>query len=163
MKDIRVWHYGWMRRLWRGVLVGFSGFAPERAHAADAGFDLRAEVGGWDERVRIDPGHCRRVNLRTRVDIPEGHFGLLCSRSGMGAEGVGLVNGVGIIDAGYHGKMAVNLCNHGECPYFVSDGDRVAQLLILPVPNVQMYDLGDAFGKLEASERGEGGFGSTGR
>lgn len=159
----KILRYGMLRSALHSAVVGFDGEAPERGHAADAGLDLRADLGAQSVLARIRPKSCLAVKLATRVDIPEGYFGLLCSRSGMGMQGVGLVNGVGIIDAGYRGPVFANLYNYGDETYVVRNGDRVAQLLILPVPRTLLYDLGDAFDQLEASDRGEGGFGSTGR
>jgi dUTP pyrophosphatase len=94
------------------------------------------------------------------VAIPEGHVGILASRSSMGVRnGVGFSNGIGVIDSDYRGPLRVGLHNLRSEPYTVHPGDRIAQLLVVPVlcPEVEIVD------RLPETERGAGGFGSTGR
>ncbi len=94
------------------------------------------------------------------VAIPPGYAGLVLPRSGHAARhGVGLVNAPGLIDAGYRGEIRVLLINHGDEVVTFERGDRVAQLVITPVPAVVWREVAE----LPVSERGAGGFGSTGR
>lgn len=129
--------------------------APSRARADDAGWDLRAA-----EPVKLPPGGRAAVPTGLAVAIPPGYAGLVLPRSGHAARhGVGLVNAPGLIDAGYRGEIRVLLVNHGEGVVTFERGDRIAQLVITPVPAVTWREVAE----LADSERGEGGFGSTGR
>ena len=126
---------------------------PVRAHEADAGADLKAA-----RDVTIRRGDTAKVSTGVRVSIPEGCFGLLAARSSLCGRGLMMLNGVGIIDSGYTGEVQVPLANIGNRTQRVAAGERVAQLVILPceLPAFRRVDeLGD-------TERGEGGFGSTG-
>ena len=120
---------------------------PVRAHEADAGADLKAA-----RDVAIRRGDTAKVSTGVRVSIPEGCFGLLAARSSLCGRGLMMLNGVGIIDSGYTGEVQVPLANIGNRT------QRVAQLVIVPceLPTFRRVD------KLEDTERGEGGFGSTG-
>ena len=128
---------------------------PTRAHPGDAGLDLKAA-----ENALLFPGDRQAVDTGVSMEIPEGYVGLVCARSGNAARrGLGMVNGIGVIDSGYRGPVNVLLINHGRDNVTVSRGDRIAQLLIVPIetPDVEIVD------SLSASERGTGGLGSTGR
>lgn len=130
-------------------------YTPTRAHPGDAGLDLKAA-----ENALLFPGDRQAVDTGVSMEIPEGYVGLVCARSGNAARrGLGMVNGIGVIDSGYRGPVNVLLINHGRDNVTVSRGDRIAQLLIVPIetPNVEILD------SLSASERGTGGLGSTGR
>lgn len=132
-----------------------SKYTPARAHPHDAGLDLKAA-----ENALLFPGDRQAVDTGVSVEIPDGYVGLVCARSGNAARrGVGIVNGVGVIDAGYRGSVNVLLINHGRVNVTVKRGDRIAQLLIVPIetPSVEIV------GSLSDSERGTGGLGSTGR
>jgi dUTP pyrophosphatase len=128
---------------------------PERAHAGDAGLDLVACEG-----LELAPGERAVVPTGIAVAIPEGHAGLVVPRSGLAARhGIGVVNAPGLIDAGYRGEVRVVLLNTDRRePFVVEPGMRIAQLVIVPVPGVSPVEVAD----LEASERGAGGFGSSG-
>jgi dUTP pyrophosphatase len=130
--------------------------APSRAHAGDAGFDLRAV-----EAVQLEPGERASVGTGIAVEIPEGSAGLVLPRSGLAAKhGISVVNAPGLIDAGYRGEVRVLLLNTDKADAFaIEPGDRIAQLVIVEVGS------GDAVEaqSLEESARGAGGFGSTGR
>ena len=92
--------------------------------------------------------------------IPEGYVGIMAVRSSMGARhGINLANGIGVIDSDYRGQLHVTLYNTTDQPYTVRSGDRIAQLMVMPVarPTVRVVDA------LAETERGTGGFGSTGR
>jgi dUTP pyrophosphatase len=94
------------------------------------------------------------------VAIPVGYAGLVVPRSGLAAKhGVGVTNGPGLIDAGYRGEVAVLLVNHGSEPVEIARGDRVAQLMVVPVVVQELIEVDE----LPESFRAAGGFGSTGR
>lgn len=126
---------------------------PARAHTHDAGADLRAS-----EAATIGFGQFAKVPTGVRVSIPEGYVGLLAARSSLCARGLLMANGMGIIDAGFTGEIKVPLYNAGSMQSNVLEGERIAQLVILPceLPTFRLV------AKLEETERGEGGFGSTG-
>ena len=127
---------------------------PRHAHPGDAGADLTAAEG-----TVIAPGERSLVGTGLAVAIPDGHAGLVMPRSGLAIrEGVTVVNAPGLIDAGYRGEVKVALINHGTEEFVVERGDRIAQLVIVAVPEVEFI----AVESLETSARGEGGFGSTG-
>jgi len=120
-----------------------------------AGLDLRA-----DEDFALAPGERRLVPTGLALEIPAGHEGQVRPRSGLAARhGVGLVNAPGTIDADYRGEVMVILVNHGREPFAARRGERIAQLVIAPVTRVEVQ-LAE---ELAASDRGGGGFGSTGR
>ena len=129
---------------------------PVRQHAGDAGLDLCAA-----EPVALAPGERALVPTGLAVAIPEGWAGLVVPRSGLAMRhGIAVVNSPGTVDAGYRGELRVLLLNTDrEAPFTAAAGERIAQLLLvpvaLPVP-IEVDDLG-------ASDRGTGGFGSTGR
>ena len=129
---------------------------PERAHPGDAGFDLRSAVD-----VVIAPGERALVPTGVAVAIPDGFAGLVQPRSGLAARhGLGLVNGPGLIDAGYRGEIKVIAINlDPREPFEVHRGDKIAQLVVYPVPETSLREVAE----LPGSARGEGGFGSTGR
>lgn len=131
--------------------------APERATAGSAGFDLCAAI---DAPLTLAPGKLASVPTGVAVKLPEGSVGLLFGRSGLGVRhGITLSNSVGVIDSDYTGEIIVGLCNVSDEPYTVMPLDRIAQLVVmspLPVTLVPAETL-------EKTERGEGGFGSTGR
>ena len=127
---------------------------PQRAHVGDAGIDLFGRID-----VVLAPGERAAVPTGIIVAIPEGFAGLVLPRSGLALRhGVGVVNGPGLIDAGYRGEVQVLLVNHGSEPVELRRGDRIAQLVVVAVPEVELIESS----KLPASDRGEGGFGSTG-
>lgn len=126
---------------------------PTRAHEHDAGADLRASEG-----VFIGSGRFAKVSTGVRVSIPEGCVGLLAARSSLCARGLLMANGVGIIDAGFTGEIKVPLYNAGNTPSNVLEGERIAQLVIVPCELPAFRRVGE----LQDTERGESGFGSTG-
>jgi dUTP pyrophosphatase len=127
---------------------------PERAYDADAGLDLSA-----CDRVELGPGERALVSTGLAVAIPEGYAGFVQPRSGLAARhGIAIVNSPGLIDSGYRGEIRVVLLNTDPRERFVAEpGDRIAQLVVLPVPPVAPREVDE----LPASERGERGFGST--
>ena len=127
---------------------------PERAYSGDAGLDLAS-----CERVEIAPGERAVVATGLAVAIPEGHAGLVMPRSGLAARhGIGKVNSPGLIDSGYRGEVRVVLLNTDRRETFVVEpGMRIAQLVVVPVPQLDVVEVED----LPESERGVRGFGSS--
>jgi dUTP pyrophosphatase len=132
-----------------------SGLAlPAYAREGDAGLDLLAAAP-----VTLAPGARQIVPTGLRVAIPEGYAGLVLPRSGLALRtGVTVLNAPGLIDSGYRGEVGVLLVNHGSEPVTLGRGERVAQLVIQPVARAVLVEVC----ALEASQRGAGGFGSTG-
>ena len=130
---------------------------PERATQGSAGLDLRACT---NDETCIMPGDTALLPTGLAVALPEGSVGLVFGRSGLGIRhGIVPANAVGVIDADYRGEILVGLANHSAEPYIIVPGDRIAQLVIVPVltpPIEEVINLSD-------TARGEGGFGSTGK
>jgi dUTP pyrophosphatase len=128
---------------------------PSQAYEGDAGLDLAA-----CERLELGPGERGVVGTGLAVAIPEGHAGLVLPRSGLAARhGITIVNAPGLIDAGYRGEVKVVLLNTDPNEAFtVEPGMRIAQLVVVDVPVVSVVEAEE----LAASERGVGGFGSSG-
>ncbi len=130
---------------------------PYYATAGAAALDLHACI---DQPVEIPAGGEALIPTGIAAAIPAGHVGILAVRSSMGIRhGVAMSNGIGVIDSDYRGPLRVGLHNFREQPYTVEPGDRIAQLLVMPVlcPEVEIVH------ELPETERGAGGFGSTGR
>jgi dUTP pyrophosphatase len=129
---------------------------PTRAHDGDAGLDLYSA-----QAAHIGPGERWQISTGVAAEIPDGHAGLVLPRSGLAAKfGISLVNAPGLIDSGYRGELKVLLLNNDPAEVFrISPGDRIAQLLLVPVVLADPVEAQ----ALSTSERGESGFGSTGR
>ncbi len=131
---------------------------PEYATPGSAAVDLRAMT---DEPYELQPGE--RHSFPTGVAIsPEttGVVAIVAARSGLGIKhGISLSNGIGVIDSDYRGEISVGLINTSDKPYTVAPNDRIAQLMFVPVYAVSFTEYDD----LDKTERGEGGFGSTGK
>jgi dUTP diphosphatase len=127
---------------------------PERAYAGDAGLDLAA-----CERIELGPGQRALVGTGLAVAIPEGYAGFVQPRSGLAARhGLSVVNSPGLVDSGYRGELRVVLLNTDASePFVVEPGMRIAQLVVLPVPEVELVEVDE----LPTSERGVRGFGSS--
>jgi dUTP diphosphatase len=127
---------------------------PTRAYNGDAGLDLAA-----CERVELAPGERALVPTGLAVAIPEGYAGFVQPRSGLAAtHGISIVNTPGLVDSGYRGELLVNLVNTDRRqPFVVEAGMRIAQLVVLPVPDIDLVEVDE----LPASERGVRGFGSS--
>ena len=127
---------------------------PARAYPGDAGFDLSA-----CERVELGPGERALVPTGLAVAIPEGYAGFVQPRSGLAAKhGISIVNTPGLVDSGYRGELKVALLNTDRREAFVVlPGMRIAQLVIVPLPEVDLVEVEE----LPESERGVRGFGST--
>lgn len=141
--------------------IAYSGREPRKAHAQDAAYDLTAAIGM--PRV-IKPGRSETIPLGFRISVPDGHVALVVPRSGLAFKhGLTLLNSPGVIDPGYTGEVMARLVNLGDKPYTVAPGDRVAQLLVVKCSGVEwVWHERGAF-EATGSERGAGGFGSTGR
>lgn len=130
---------------------------PRRFSQTAAGYDLTAAV---QEPVVLPPGGFGLVPTGIRIALPQGFEAQVRPRSGLAARyGVGLLNSPGTIDSDYRGEVSVILFNFGREPFVVRRGDRIAQMIVARVETVEW----EAVETLEATERGEGGFGHTGR
>lgn len=130
---------------------------PKYATPGAAGVDLQASL---DEDLVISPGHIVKISTGMAIELP--HVGVgafVFARSGLASKyGLSLVNGVGVIDSDYRGEVQVAIINQGPEPFVVKDGDRIAQMVFLPVL-IGEFEVVD---HLENTSRGSGGFGSTG-
>ena len=138
-----------VRRLEPGVPL------PSRARVGDAGLDLAAA-----EDVEVAPGERAMIRTGLAIAIPDGHAGLVLPRSGLASrQGLTLANSPGLIDAGYRGEVICAVVNLDRREAVrVARGDRIAQLVVVPVAALEP----EWVQELPSSERGEGGFGSTG-
>lgn len=127
-------------------------YLPKRAHPSDAGADLLAA-----ESLELYPGEQKMIDTGVAVKIPEGYGGFIFNRSSQGKLGIGIPHSVGVIDSDYRGNIKVILKNNSEDIYEITEGQtRIAQLVIMPVLLVDFID------SWNDTERGNGGFGSTG-
>ncbi|MEW1961801.1 dUTP diphosphatase [Microbacterium sp. NPDC077644] len=128
---------------------------PAYAHPGDAGADLVAA-----EAVRLEPGERALVPTGVRIALPDGYAAFVVPRSGLAAKhGITIVNSPGTVDAGYRGEIKVSLLNtDSSSAYDVAVGDRIAQLIIMPVTRARFIPVDE----LDDSARGASGFGSTG-
>jgi dUTP pyrophosphatase len=128
---------------------------PTRANPGDAGLDLYALEDGL-----LGPGERASIRTGVAVEIPDGQAGLVLPRSGLAAKhGIALVNAPGLIDAGYRGEVCVLLLNTDRSvPFVLAAGDRIAQLVLVRVETPPVVEVEE----LSLSERGAGGFGSSG-
>lgn len=134
------------------IMLDDGAYMPTRAHSMDAGLDLYSPVD-----VLLMPQASAVIDTGVHVELPPGSVGFLKSKSGLNVRH-GIL-GEGVIDAGYTGSIRVKLYNHGSDPYCIQRGDKITQLVILPVilPDLEQVE------KLDDTERGCGRFGSTGR
>lgn len=137
------------------IEVLFTGTAPVYAHPGDAGADLIAT-----EAAVLEPGERATVGTGLSIALPNGYAAFVVPRSGLAAKhGITIVNSPGTVDAGYRGEIRVTLLNtDAREAYAIAAGDRIAQLIVMPVPRVRFVEVD----RLPGSERGQGGFGSTG-
>lgn len=134
------------------VMLDKGAYMPEKAYAADAGYDLRTPID-----IAILPTYSATIDTGIHVEIPEGYVGFLKSKSGLNVN-----NGIrseGVIDSGYTGSIRAKLYNDGKKGIKFSKGDKITQLVILPIPETEL-ELVDSFAE---TERGNNGFGSTGK
>lgn len=136
---------------------------PRKAHIEDAGFDLFAPYDFEVHRtewIPMAPG-CKigsaTIDTGVHMNIPVGFVGMIKSKSGLNMKHGIIVDGT--IDAGYTGSIKVKLYNLSDEPYYFKKGDKITQIVILPIPYVELEQVDE----LPETDRGEGGFGSTGR
>lgn len=134
------------------IKLGKGAFIPTRAHGTDAGADLRSPVD-----TVVPAMGSRVIDTGVHIQLPHGYVGMLKSKSGLNVKHD--ITSEGVIDEGYTGSIKVKLYNHSHEPYIIGRGDKITQLVILPCKYVK-FDLVDY---LEDSERGDEGFGSTGK
>ena len=125
---------------------------PRKAHESDAGFDLTCT------RYEVTNGELFTYHTDIAVEIPDGYVGLLFPRSSIYKQDLFLTNSVGVIDSGFRGEVTAKFRPHLFAkPY--DKGDRVAQMIIMPYPHIDLVEVDE----LSESDRGEGGYGSTGK
>ena len=149
---------------------------PTKAHSTDACFDIYADcpnnkyavtkdaygvaITEYGEGIAIEPGKAVTIHTGFATDIPEGYFAAVFPRSGMGIKRhLRLSNSTGIIDSSYRGEWMVALYNDGKEAQIIHHGDRIAQFTLLPVLNITLTEVSE----LNETERGENGFGSSGK
>lgn len=132
---------------------------PTRGSEYAAGYDLYAAFK--EPLLKISPGSTVVIDTGIAVAIPDGYFGAIFARSGLATkQGLRPANCVGVIDSDYRGPVKVALHNDGTVlPQIIKQGERIAQLVIIPYENIEF----EVVEELEETERGEGGFGSTGK
>ena len=130
-------------------------YMPQKAHTTDAGFDIRTP-----EEVVVEPRSSAIIDTGVHMEIPEGYVGMLKSKSGLNVKS-GILS-EGVIDAGFTGSIVAKLYNHSDTPKHFEKGDKITQIVIMPIPFVELEEV-DNLGEFEVSERGADGFGSTGR
>ena len=126
--------------------------APTRAHATDAGLDLYSR-----EKKILHAGECACFDTGVHIELPKGYCAMLVSKSGLNVRND--ITSTGLIDEGYSGSIIVKLYNHGGKETLINKGDKISQLVIFPV----RYESVEIAEDIIAGDRGEAGFGSTGR
>jgi dUTP pyrophosphatase len=130
---------------------------PSYKTAGAAGLDLEAAL---ESALVLEPGQRRLIPTGLCFEIPPGYEGQVRPRSGLALKhGIGMVNAPGTIDSDYRGEVGVLLINHGQEPFEITPGARIAQLVICPVAQAELVEVES----LSATERAAGGYGSTGR
>jgi dUTP pyrophosphatase len=132
-----------------------SSVVPEYAHPGDAGADLTST-----ESLSLAPGARATIGTGVSIALPDGYVGFVVPRSGLAARhGITIVNSPGTVDAGYRGEIRITLLNtDSENAFVISSGDRIAQLIVMPVARARFIPVTS----LPGTQRGSGGFGSTG-
>lgn len=128
------------------------GILPTKAHRVDAGFDLYAP-----RDFAVFAHENAAIDLGVHFEIPEGYVGFIMSKSGLNINSN--LTTEGVIDSGYTGSVVAKVYNNGDKDYYFKAGDKVTQIVFVPIPEVELVEV-DA---LADTERGAGGFGSTGR
>lgn len=139
-----------MSKLCIKVKVDAGGFMPTKAYASDAGFDIFTPTDLKVYREEI-------VDTCVHMQIPDGYVGFIKSKSGL-AMNRHIHSDAGVVDAGYSGSIAVKLVNYGNTPQVFKRGEKIAQIVLLPIPDAELVETVS----LDDSERGANGFGSTG-
>lgn len=134
------------------IILEMGAKMPDSAHAADAGFDL------FSREEKVVPAHgSATFDTGVHIQIPFGYAGFLKSKSGLNVKHG--ITSEGVIDSGYTGSIVAKLYNNSDTAYTVKKGDKITQIVFLPIMNTGTFEVVDAF---EQTERGNGGFGSTG-
>lgn len=128
---------------------------PLKAHEADAGFDLFQKEGGVP--IYIPPHRAYTFDTGVHMAIPDWWCGVLMAKSGMNVKHG--ITSTGLIDSGYTGSIRVKLYNHSNDTFIVQPGEKISQIIILPVPKIELMQVDE----LEETERGDAGFGSSGK
>lgn len=129
---------------------------PEYSTKMSAGVDIRANI---DAPITLNPGQRCLVPTGLHIQLPQGYEAQIRPRSGMAIKyGISCLNSPGTIDADYTGDVGVILINHGQEPFIINDGDRIAQMVIAKYKQAVWVEVDE----LETTERGDGGFGHTG-
>ena len=129
---------------------------PEYATAGSAALDLRY---CGDTSITLSVGEIESIPTGIAIQVPDGCAAVVCARSGLATKrGISLANGIGLIDPDYRGELCVALKNHGSSLFTVHPGDRIAQLMIIPIYMAKLIEVDE----LDETARGVGGFGSTG-
>lgn len=129
---------------------------PSRKSSAAAGLDISAAV---EEPVTLLPGERKLIPTGFQMAIPDGYEAQIRPRSGLALNcGITMLNSPGTIDSDYRGEVKVLAINHGQKTFVINRGERIAQIVIAPIPKVSIAEAKE----LPETERGEGGFGSTG-
>lgn len=131
---------------------------PKRATAGSAGYDLYACL---EEEVLLQPGETVKVGTGIAIEMNSPDYGaFLFARSGLASKyGIAPANCVGVVDSDYRGEIIIPLCNHGKEPFKICSGERIAQMVFLPVLLPELVETD----KINETDRGNGGFGSTGK
>lgn len=130
---------------------------PTKGSTHAAGFDLYASIEGGEQQIAA--GETVKIGTGIAVEIPDGFFGAIFARSGIATkQGLRPANCVGVVDSDYRGEIIVALHNDSPTPQYVTNGERIAQLVILPYLQAELLETED----LSDTQRGTGGFGSTG-
>lgn len=135
------------------ILIEPGAHIPTKAHEEDAGFDI---MSPYD--VNVPKRGSAVIDAGVHITIPKGFVGFLKSKSGLNVKHD--ITSEGVIDSGYTGSIKVKLYNHGDNDYEVKAGDKITQIIFLAIPQDVTFEMVD---KLEDTERGENGFGSSGR
>lgn len=140
------------------IKLNRTGTAPTRATPGSAAYDLYLDLGGKDFTIELAPGKLAMCQAGFCMSLPPGKAAQILPRSGLGTRGLNLANTIGLIDSDYRGQVGLTLKNTGNSTIILKHGDRVMQMLIIEalVEEIELVD------DLDETERGTGGFGSTG-
>lgn len=143
----------------KATAIKFTGPQPTRATSGSAAYDLRFTPTDDNESIVVHANSTKVLPTGLSIELPEGYAAIVCSRSGLAAKhGIQVLNAPGVIDSDYRGEIGVILHNTGNDDVIFRAGDRIAQLMIVPVLSVDWVSV-DVLGE---TDRGNGGFGSTG-
>ena len=134
------------------VMLEDYAYMPQKAYESDAGYDLRTPI-----EFAILPTYSEVIDTGVHVEIPEGYVGFLKSKSGLNINSG--IRSEGVIDSGYTGSVKVKLYNDGKRAVKFNEGDKITQLVFLPIPETEL----NIVSEFDETERGDNGFGSTGR